>query len=344
MPIPWEKLVAARKLIRLDRKQKRKAERAAIRAERRRKAEESSRSRRRTSSSESSTTSSSSVLSSSPSRKRSRRSLTPPQASEATAGAPLRPQAASRRSVTPPAVVGEPPQRPQQPQQPKSPEVKVVGTKPAPKRERQIEASRKEAAKIPPLPAAQPALPPRPPTPPQQQKKPAAAAEPIREVEVQGRIKRGLQVKVSNPEAESRSADHSHRRPAKERLGSPVNRDREEVVEKLRELAAGSSSGGSEARPPPPRRAEADKHRRTATRNATVLHEEAYAIIPIHLDDFRVVNDLVEQLQFLRHPNLREDIIKFRNVLLRRLNDQALGPEAQRAVTSYCRTRTPKRK
>ena len=265
--------------------------------------------------------------------------MTPPQASEATAGAPLRPQSASRRSVTPPAVVGEPPQRPQQPQQPKSPEVKVVGTKPAPKRERQIEASRKEAAKIPPLPAAQPALPPRPPTPPQQQKKPAAAVEPIREVEVQGRIKRGLQVKVSNPEAESRSADHSHRRPAKERLGSPVNRDREEVVEKLRELAAGSSSGA-----PPPRGAEADKHRRTATRNATVLHEEAYAIIPIHLDDFRVVNDLVEQLQFLRHPNLREDIIKFRNVLLRRLNDQALGPEAQRAVTSYCRTRTPKRK
>ena len=337
MPIPWEKLVAARKLIKLDRKQKRKAERAAIRAERRRKAEESSRSRRRTSSSsESSTTSSSSVLSSSPSRKRSRRSLTPPQASEATAGAPLRPQAASRRSVTPPAVVGEPPQRPQQPQQPKSPEVKVVGSKPAP---------RKEAAKIPPLPlpVAQPP-PPAVPPPPQQQKKPAAAVEPIREVEVQGRIKRGLQVKVSNPEAESRSADHSHRRPAKERLGSPVNRDREEVVEKLRELAAGSSSGGSEARPPPPRRAEADKHRRTATRNATVLHEEAYAIIPIHLDDFRVVNDLVEQLQFLRHPNLREDIIKFRNVLLRRLNDQALGPEAQRAVTSYCRTRTPKRK
>ena len=332
MPIPWEKLVAARKLIRLDRKQKRKAERAAIRAERRRKAEESSRSRRRTSSSsESSTTSSSSVLSSSPSRKRSRRSLTPPQASEATAGAPLRPQAASRRSVTPPAVVGEPPQRPQQPQQPKSPEVKVVGSKPAP---------RKEAAKIPPLPlpVAQPP-PPAVPPPPQQQNKPATAVEPIREVEVQGRIKRGLQVKVSNPEAESRSADHSHRRPAKERLGSPVNRDREEVVEKLRELAAGSSSGA-----PPPRGAEADKHRRTATRNATVLHEEAYAIIPIHLDDFRVVNDLVEQLQFLRHPNLREDIIKFRNVLLRRLNDQALGPEAQRAVTSYCRTRTPKRK
>ena len=181
------------------------------------------------------------------------------------------------------------------------------------------------------------------PPPPQQQRKPAAAVEPIREVEVQGRIKRGLQVKVTNPEAEARSADHSHKRPAKERLGSPVNRDREEVVEKLRELAAGTSSG-TEARPPPPRGAEADKHRRTAARNVTVLHEEAYAIIPIHLDDFRVVNDLVEQLQFLRHPNLREDIIKFRNVLLRRLNDQALGPEAQRAVTSYCRTRTPKRK
>ena len=326
MPIPWEKLVAARKLIRLDRKQKRKAERAAIRAERRKKAEESSaasksggsRSRRGrqalSSTSDSSSSSSSSALSSSPSRKRSRRSVTP-QARDTVVGAP---------------------ERPQQPQQPKSPEVKVVGSKPAP---------RKEAAKIPPLPlpVAQPP-PPAVPPPPQQQNKPATAVEPIREVEVQGRIKRGLQVKVSNPEAESRSADHSHRRPAKERLGSPVNRDREEVVEKLRELAAGSSNGGSEARPPPPRRAEADKHRRTATRNATVLHEEAYAIIPIHLDDFRVVNDLVEQLQFLRHPNLREDIIKFRNVLLRRLNDQALGPEAQRAVTSYCRTRTPKRK
>ena len=324
MPIPWKELEAARKLIKLDRKEKRRAERRKIRAERRKKAEESSaaskssgsRGRNRgrqalSSTSDSSSSSSSSALSSSPSRKR------------------------SRRSATPPVVVGEPPQRPQQPQQPKSPEVKVVGSKPAP---------RKEAAKIPPLPlpVAQPP-PPAVPPPPQQQKKPAAAVEPIREVEVQGRLKRGLQVKVTNPEAEARSADQSHKRPAKERLGSPVNRDREEVVEKLRELAAGSSSG-AEARPPPPRGAEADKHRRTATRNVTVLHEEAYAIIPIHLDDFRVVNDLVEQLQFLRHPNLREDIIKFRNVLFRRLNDQALGPEAQRAVTSYCRTRTPKRK
>ena len=321
MPIPWKELEAARKLIKLDRKEKRRAERRKIRAERRKKAEESSaaskssgsRGRNRgrqalSSTSDSSSSSSSSALSSSPSRKRSRRSVTP-QARGTVVGAPERPQ------------------------QPKSPEVKVVGSKPAP---------RKEAAKIPPLPVAQPP-PPAVPPPPQQQKKPAAAVEPIREVEVQGRIKRGLQVKVTNPEAEARSADHSHKRPAKERLGSPVNRDREEVVEKLRELAAGTSSG-TEARPPPPRGAEADKHRRTATRNVTVLHEEAYAIIPIHLDDFRVVNDLVEQLQFLRHPNLREDIIKFRNVLLRRLNDQALGPEAQRAVTSYCRTRTPKRK
>ena len=333
MPIPWKELEAARKLIKLDRKEKRRAERRKIRAERRKKAEESSaaskssgsRGRNRgrqalSSTSDSSSSSSSSALSSSPSRKR------------------------SRRSATPPVVVGEPPQRPQQPQQPKSPEVKVVGSKPAPKRERQVEVSRKEAAKIPPLPlpVAQPP-PPAVSPPPQQQKKPAAAVEPIREVEVQGRIKRGLQVKVTNPEAEARSVDHSRKRSAKERLGSPVNRDREEVVEKLRELAAGTSSG-TEARPPPPRGAEADKHRRTAARNVTVLHEEAYAIIPIHLDDFRVVNDLVEQLQFLRHPNLREDIIKFRNVLLRRLNDQALGPEAQRAVTSYCRTRTPKRK
>ena len=322
MPIPWKELEAARKLIKLDRKEKRRAERRKIRAERRKKAEESSaaskssgsRGRNRgrqalSSTSDSSSSSSSSALSSSPSRKR------------------------SRRSATPPVVVGEPPQRPQQLQQPKSPEVKVVGSKPAP---------RKEAAKIPPLPVAQPP-PPAVPPPPQQQRKPAAAVEPIREVEVQGRIKRGLQVKVTNPEAEARSVDHSRKGSAKERLGSPVNRDREEVVEKLRELAAGSSSG-AEARPPPPRGAEADKHRRTATRNVTVLHEEAYAIIPIHLDDFRVVNDLVEQLQFLRHPNLREDIITFRNVLLRRLNDQALGPEAQRAVTSYCRTRTPKRK
>ena len=161
-------------------------------------------------------------------------------------------------------------------------------------------------------------------------------------VRLKDHLKRGLQ--VTNPEAEVRSADHSRKRPAKERLGSPVNRDRGEVIERLRELAAAGSSSGAEARPPPPRGAEADRHRRTATRNVTVLHEEAYAIIPIHLDDFRVVNDLVEQLQFLRHPNLREDIITFRNVLLRRLNDQALGPEAQRAVTSYCRTRTPKRK
>ena len=183
----------------MDRKEKRRAERRKIRAERRKKAEESSaaskssgsRGRNRgrqalSSTSDSSSSSSSSALSSSPSRKRSRRSVTP-QARGTVVGAPERPQ------------------------QPKSPEVKVVGSKPAP---------RKEAAKIPPLPlpVAQPP-PPAVPPPPQQQKKPAAAVEPIREVEVQGRIKRGLQVKVTNPEAEARSADHSHKRPAKKMDG-----------------------------------------------------------------------------------------------------------------------------
>ena len=341
MPIPWEKLVAARKLIKLDRKQKRKEKRAAIREERRRRAEESSRSRRRTSSSrESSTTSSSSVLSSSPSRKRSRRSVTPPQASEVAAGAPKRPQPPPSCSVTPPVVVGEPPQRPQQPQQPKSPEVKVVGSKPAPKRERQVEVSRKEAGKIPPLPlpVAQPP-PPAVPPPPQQQKKPAAAVEPIREVEVQGRIKRGLQVKVTNPEAEARSADHSRKKPAKERLGSPVKPDREEVIERLRGLAAAGSSSSAEARPPSPRGAEADRHRRVTKEYPSVLEQEAYAVVPVHLSDFRTINDVVERMQTLRHPTLRNEIVKFRNVLLRRLNDQALGPEAQRLVQSYCHKR-----
>ena len=329
MPIPWKELEAARKLIKLDRKEKRRAERRKIRAERRKKAEESSaaskssgsRGRNRgrqalSSTSDSSSSSSSSALSSSPSRKR------------------------SRRSATPPVVVGEPPQRPQQPQQPKSPEVKVVGSKPAPKRERQVEVSRKEAGKIPPLPlpVAQPP-PPAVPPPPQQQKKPAAAVEPIREVEVQGRIKRGLQVKVTNPEAEARSADHSRKKPAKERLGSPVKPDREEVIERLRGLAAAGSSSSAEARPPSPRGAEADRHRRVTKEYPSVLEQEAYAVVPVHLSDFRTINDVVERMQTLRHPTLRNEIVKFRNVLLRRLNDQALGPEAQRLVQSYCHKR-----
>ena len=314
MPIPWKELEAARKLIKLDRKEKRRAERRKIRAERRKKAEESSaasgsggRNRGRqalSSTSDSSSSSSSSALSSSPSRKRSRRSVTP-QARGTVVGAPERPQ------------------------QPKSPEVKVVGSKPAP---------RKEAAKIPPLPVAQPP-PPAVPPPPQQQRKPAAAVEPIREVEVQGRIKRGLQVKVTNPEAEARSADHSRKKPAKERLGSPVKPDREEVIERLRGLAAAGSSSGAEARPPSPRGAEADRHRRATKEYPSVLEQEAYAVVPVHLSDFRTINDVVERMQTLRHPTLRNEIVKFRNVLLRRLNDQALGPEAQRLVQSYCHKR-----
>ena len=344
MPIPWKELQAARKVIKLARKEKRKAERKAIRTERRRKAEESSKSRRRTSSSsssESSTTSSSSALSSSPPRKKSRRSVTPLGILTAV-GEPQRPQQSQARDT----AVGEP-ERPQQPK--KSPDVEVelevVATKPAPRRERQVELSRaKEAATIPPLP-------PRPATPPQQQKKPAAKPEPLGgkkeaankrdssnersfpAVHVQGRLKKGIKVKIPV----------ENKRPARERLGSPVHRDREEVVEKLRELAsAGSSSAearGAEAISPPPRRAEANRQRKTTKEYPSVLEQEAYAVIPVHLDDFMVINEVVERMQTLRHPALREEIITLRNVLLRRLNDQALGPEAKRAVVSYCRER-----
>ena len=339
MPIPWKELQAARKVIKLARKEKRKAERKAIRTERRRKAEESSKSRRRTSSSsESSTSSSSSALSSSPPRKRSKRSVTP-QAKETAVGEPQRPQQSQARDT----AVGEP----ERPQQPKSPEVKVVATKPAPRRERQVELSRaKETATIPPLPQRPPTSPP-----PPQQKKPAAKAEPLGEkreaankhessnegsfpaVNIQGRIKKGIKVKIPV----------ENRRPARERLGSPVHRKREEVVEKLRELAsAGSSSAeakGAEATSPPPRGPEANRHRRTSKEYPSVLDQEAYAVIPVHLDDFKIINEVVERMQILRHPTLRKEIITLRNVFLRRLNDQALGPEAVRVVQTYCRER-----
>ena len=162
-------------------------------------------------------------------------------------------------------------------------------------------------------------------------------------------MKRGLQVKVTNQEAEARSTDQGCKRPAKERLGSPVNRDRGEVIERLRELAAAGSSTGAEAIPPPPRGAEAisppprgveaDKHRRTTEEYPSVLEQEAYAVVPVHLSDFRIVNDVVERMQTLRHPTLRDELVTFRNMLLRRLNDQALGPEAQRLVQSYCHKR-----
>ena len=113
-------------------------------------------------------------------------------------------------------------QRPQQ-SQAKSPEVEVVATKSAPKRERQVEVSRtKEAAKIPPLPAAPPpppVAPPPPPTHPPQQK-PAAtvdsADKSFPSVRVKNDVKRGLQVKVTNQEAEARLVDHSRKRPAKD--------------------------------------------------------------------------------------------------------------------------------
>ena len=339
MPIPWKELQAARKVIKLARKEKRKAERKAIRTERRRKAEESSKSRRRTSSSsESSTSSSSSALSSSPPRKRSKRSVTP-QAKETAAGEPQRPQQSQTRDT----AVGEP----ERPQQPKSPEVKVVATKPAPRRERQVELSRaKETATIPPLPQRPPTSPP-----PPQQKRPAAKAEPLGEkreaankhessnegsfpaVNIQGRIKKGIKVKIPV----------ENRRPARERLGSPVHRKREEVVEKLRELAsAGSSSAeakGAEATSPPPRGPEANRHRRTSKEYPSVLDQEAYAVIPVHLDDFKIINKVVERMQILRHPTLRKEIITLRNVFLRRLNDQALGPEAVEVVQTYCRER-----
>ena len=339
MPIPWKELQAARKVIKLARKEKRKAERKAIRTERRRKAEESSKSRRRTSSSsESSTSSSSSALSSSPPRKRSKRSVTP-QAKETAVGEPQRPQQSQTRDT----AVGEP----GRPQQPKSPEVKVVATKPAPRRERQVELSRaKETATIPPLPQ-RPSTPP----PPPQQKRPAAKAEPLGEkreaankhessnegsfpaVNIQGRIKKGIKVKIPV----------ENRRPARERLGSPVHRKREEVVEKLRELAsAGSSSAeakGAEATSPPPRGPEANRHRRTSKEYPSVLDQEAYAVIPVHLDDFKIINEVVERMQILRHPTLRKEIITLRNVFLRRLNDQALGPEAVEVVQTYCRER-----
>ena len=340
MPIPWKELQAARKVIKLARKEKRKAERKAIRTERRRKAEESSKSRRRTSSSsESSTSSSSSALSSSPPRKRSKRSVTP-QAKETAVGEPQRPQQSQARDT----AVGEP----GRPQQPKSPEVKVVATKPAPRRERQVELSRaKETATIPPLPQR----PSTPPPPPPQQKRPAAKAEPLGEkreaankhessnegsfpaVNIQGRIKKGIKVKIPV----------ENRRPARERLGSPVHRKREEVVEKLRELAsAGSSSAeakGAEATSPPPRGPEANRHRRTSKEYPSVLDQEAYAVIPVHLDDFKIINEVVERMQILRHPTLRKEIITLRNVFLRRLNDQALGPEAVEVVQTYCRER-----
>ena len=340
MPIPWKELQAARKVIKLARKEKRKAERKAIRTERRRKAEESSKSRRRTSSSsESSTSSSSSALSSSPPRKRSKRSVTP-QAKETAVGEPQRPQQSQTRDT----AVGEP----GRPQQPKSPEVKVVATKPAPRRERQVELSRaKETATIPLLPQR----PSTPPPPPPQQKRPAAKAEPLGEkreaankhessnegsfpaVNIQGRIKKGIKVKIPV----------ENRRPARERLGSPVHRKREEVVEKLRELAsAGSSSAeakGAEATSPPPRGPEANRHRRTSKEYPSVLDQEAYAVIPVHLDDFKIINEVVERMQILRHPTLRKEIITLRNVFLRRLNDQALGPEAVEVVQTYCRER-----
>ena len=340
MPIPWKELQAARKVIKLARKEKRKAERKAIRTERRRKAEESSKSRRRTSSSsESSTSSSSSALSSSPPRKRSKRSVTP-QAKETAVGEPQRPQQSQTRDT----AVGEP----GRPQQPKSPEVKVVATKPAPRRERQVELSRaKETATIPPLPQR----PSTPPPPPPQQKRPAAKAEPLGEkreaankhessnegsfpaVNIQGRIKKGIKVKIPV----------ENRRPARERLGSPVHRKREEVVEKLRELAsAGSSSAeakGAEATSPPTRGPEANRHRRTSKEYPSVLDQEAYAVIPVHLDDFKIINEVVERMQILRHPTLRKEIITLRNVFLRRLNDQALGPEAVEVVQTYCRER-----
>ena len=144
---------------------------------------------------------------------------------------------------------------------------------------------------------------------------------------------------MTNPEAEARSADHSRKKPAKERLGSPVKPDREEVIERLRGLAAAGTSSGAEARPPSPRGAEADRHRRATKEYPSVLEQEAYAVVPVHLSDFRTINDVVERMQTLRHPTLRNEIVKFRNVLLRRLNDQALGPEAQRLVQSYCHKR-----
>ena len=170
---------------------------------------------------------------------------------------------------------------------------------------------------------------------------------------MQGRLKKGIKVKIPV----------ENKRPARERLGSPVHRNREEVVEKLRELAsAGSSSAearGAEAISPPPRRAEAtpppargaeaipppaggaeaDRHRRTTKEYSSVLAQEGYVVIPVHLNDFRIVNDVVERMQTLRHPTLRDELVTFRNMLLRRLNDQALGPEAQRVVQSYCHKR-----
>ena len=165
-------------------------------------------------------------------------------------------------------------------------------------------------------------------------------------VRLKDHLKRGLQ--VTNPEAEARSADHSRKRPAKERLGSPVNRDRGEVIERLRELATAGSSSGAEAIPTPReveakspslRGAEADSHRRTTKEYPSVLEQEAYAVVPVHLSDFKTVNDVVERMQTLGHPTLRNELVSFRNMLLSRLNDQALGPETQRLVRSYCHKR-----
>ena len=317
---------------------KREEKRAKRKAEKAQRAEESSSRRRISSSSSSSESSTSSAADPSP-----RRSPSPKR---------------SKRSATP---------------QPPREEIEVVATKPAPREgQRSIENSRaREAATIPPLPAA-PAAPTRPPTPPPQQRKPAAKVEPLggkREasrdssnersfpaVHVQGRIKRGIQVKIP--------VEGENRRPAKERLGSPVRRDRrEEVIEKLRDLAAAGSSSGAEAIPPPrraevtppptrgcaasrgaeatpqPARGAEDRHRRTTKEYSSVLSEEAYALVPVHLDDFKIVNDMVERMQTLRHPTLRNELITLRNMLLRRLNDQALGPEATRVVQSYCHGR-----
>ena len=324
---------------------KREEKRAKRKAEKAQRAEESSSRRRISSSSSSSESSTSSAADPSP-----RRSPSPKR---------------SKRSATP---------------QPPREEIEVVATKPAPREGQRLVERAREAATIPPLPAP-PAAPTRPPTPPPQQRKPAAKVEPLggkREasrdssnersfpaVHVQGRIKRGIQVKIP--------VEGENRRPAKERLGSPVRRDRrEEVIEKLRELAAAGSSSGAEAIPPPrraevippPRRAEVtppptrgcaasrgaeatpqpargaeDRHRRTTKEYSSVLSEEAYALVPVHLDDFKIVNDMVERMQTLRHPTLRNELITLRNMLLRRLNDQALGPEATRVVQSYCHGR-----
>ena len=112
-------------------------------------------------------------------------------------------------------------------------------------------------------------------------------------VHVKDHLKRGLQVKVTIAEAEVRSEDHSRKRPAMERLGSPVNPDRGEVIERLRELAAAGDSSGAEAKPPSPRGAKADRHRRATKEYPSVLEQESYAVVTFHLSDFRTINDVV---------------------------------------------------